>query len=101
MRGALDRSARQHQGSSQAALAGRAGVSRQWIVEFEQGKARAEFIMFLRVLDALELELTAAPAGEAGVSPVANQAREDGSGPVVVDLDTLLDEHLHSEPAND
>ena len=42
---------------NQADLARRVGVSRQWIVAVEQGKARAELGLVLRTLAALDLKL--------------------------------------------
>lgn len=42
---------------SQAQLAARAGVSRQWVNAFEAGKRTAELGLVLRVLDALDLGL--------------------------------------------
>jgi HTH-type transcriptional regulator/antitoxin HipB len=41
----------------QQALAARVGVSRQWVVEIERGKARAELGLVLRTLTALGLTL--------------------------------------------
>lgn len=41
----------------QAALASRAGVSRQWIIALEQGKPGAELGLVLRTLKALDLRL--------------------------------------------
>lgn len=69
-------------GLTQAELARRAGVSRQWINEFEQGKPTAELGLVLRLLDALELELA---IGERGVR--WPWARQD------ISLDDLLDAH--------
>lgn len=67
-------------GMSQDELASRAGVSRKWIVEFEAGKASAEFALVLRVLDALGLVLELA---------AENKSRDHAP----VDLDDILDEH--------
>jgi HTH-type transcriptional regulator/antitoxin HipB len=41
----------------QRELARKVGVSRQWIVEIEKGKPRAELGLVLRTLAALELDL--------------------------------------------
>ena len=57
--GALIRQSRRELGFNQQALAERVGVSRQWIVEVEQGKPRAELGLVLRALDVLGLRLTA------------------------------------------
>jgi len=57
--GALIRQRRRELGLNQQALAERVGVSRQWIVEVEQGKPRAELALVLRALDVLGLRLTA------------------------------------------
>lgn len=51
--GAIIRDRRKKQGLDQADLAARVGVSRQWIVEVEKGKPRAEVSLILKTLDAL------------------------------------------------
>lgn len=66
---------------SQAELAARANVSRQWLSQLEAGKPTAELGLVLALLDALGLRL--------GVEAVDAAARPPGS----VDLDALLEEH--------
>ncbi len=51
--GILLRERRMALGLSQAALAERVGVSRQWIVDLEQGKPRLEIGLVLRTAEAL------------------------------------------------
>jgi HTH-type transcriptional regulator / antitoxin HipB len=80
---AATRGRRLELGLSQAELASRAGVSRDWISYFEAGKPTVELILVLRVLEALDLTLDLSAA--TGV-PVPSE-----SGPA--DLDTLLDEY--------
>ena len=46
---------------SQAELARKVGVGRQWIVAIEHGKSRAELGLVLRTLSALDLPLTIDP----------------------------------------
>ena len=63
LRTALDlgltiRDHRRHRGLSQQALAERIGVSRQWVVEVEGGKERAEVGLVMRALAALDAELS-------------------------------------------
>ena len=63
LRTALDlgltiRDHRRHRGLSQQALAERIGVSRQWVVEMEGGKERAEVGLVMRALLALGAELS-------------------------------------------
>jgi transcriptional regulator with XRE-family HTH domain len=70
-------------GLNQADLASRAGVSRKWVYEFEAGKARAEFGLILRVLDALGLALDLAANDDGAASQTG----------ATVDLDALLDEY--------
>jgi transcriptional regulator with XRE-family HTH domain len=68
-------------GLSQAQAALRAGVSRQWIGQLEQGKTTVEFGRVLGLLDALELNIELA-------------AREGGGrSEASIDLDDLLDEY--------
>lgn len=57
------RQRRQELGLSQQALADRVDVGRQWIVEIEQGKPRAEIGLLLRTLDVLALHVNIAPEG--------------------------------------
>lgn len=55
----LVRERRKQVGLSQAELARRAGVSRQWIVDLEHGKPTAEVSLVLRALAATGLHLDA------------------------------------------
>ncbi len=73
-------------GLSQAELAARARVSRSWINEFEAGKPSAELGLVIRLLDALDLDLSllARGDGERGDRPPRPEA---------VDLDALLDDY--------
>ncbi len=57
--GALIRDRRTKLGLEQRELAQKAGVSRQWIVEVEKGKPRAEMGLLLRTIDALGIVLAA------------------------------------------
>lgn len=52
------RERRRQLGLSQAELAARAGVGRQWLVAVEHGKPRAEIGLVLALLDALGCALT-------------------------------------------
>jgi HTH-type transcriptional regulator/antitoxin HipB len=56
--GALIRDYRRRRGLDQQALAKKIGVSRQWVVEIEKGKARAEVGLILRALDVLGVPLS-------------------------------------------
>ena len=55
--GALLRESRKKAGLGQAELACRIGVSRQWVVEVERGKPRAEIGLVLRALNTLDSPL--------------------------------------------
>jgi len=57
--GALIRDRRTKLGLSQATLAQKVGVSRQWIVAVEKGKPRAEIGLLLRTVRALGIALMA------------------------------------------
>jgi HTH-type transcriptional regulator / antitoxin HipB len=63
--GALIRDRRTRLGLDQQTLAGRAGVSRKWLIDVERGKAGAEVGLVLRTLDALGLEIQIEPAAPA------------------------------------
>jgi HTH-type transcriptional regulator / antitoxin HipB len=54
--GLVIRERRRELGLDQAELARRVGVSRQWLVEIEGGKARAELGLVLRTLRELDLD---------------------------------------------
>lgn len=55
---AIVRGRRKELGLSQAEVAARAGVSRPWLSEFERGKPKAELHLALRLLEALDLDMT-------------------------------------------
>ena len=55
--GALIRDRRTRLGLKQQDLADKAGVSRQWLIEVEKGKPRAELGLVLRTLDELGISL--------------------------------------------
>lgn len=57
--GAIIRDSRIKLGLDQKSLAGKIAVSRQWIVEVERGKPRAEIGLVLRTIDALGIALDA------------------------------------------
>jgi HTH-type transcriptional regulator/antitoxin HipB len=57
--GALIRDRRTKLGLDQKSLAAKVGVSRQWIVEVEKGKPRAEIGLVLRTVDTLGIQLAA------------------------------------------
>jgi HTH-type transcriptional regulator/antitoxin HipB len=57
--GALIRDYRMRHNLDQKSLAATVGVSRQWIVEIEKGKARAPLALVLRTLGALGIVLDA------------------------------------------
>lgn len=83
---AIARGRRRELGLSQAELASRARVSRQWVSAFESGKATAEIGLVIRLLDVLDLRLAVTEV-ETGAAPHAAAA---------VDLDALLDEQQGS-----
>lgn len=57
--GAFVREQRRLSGLSQAGLADLVGVNRKWIIGVEQGRARAELGLVLRVFNALNIKLNA------------------------------------------
>ncbi len=80
--GAAIRDRRLRAGLTQAALARKVGVGRQWIVEVEKGKPGAPLALILRTLGALNIILrTGEIAPGAGRSPRENET---------VDLASLL-----------
>jgi y4mF family transcriptional regulator len=61
--GALIRDHRTKLGLDQKSLAQKVGVSRQWIVDVEKGKPRAEIGLLLRTISALGIALDAEKEG--------------------------------------
>jgi HTH-type transcriptional regulator/antitoxin HipB len=72
-------------GLSQAALAKRIGVGRDWVIRVERGNRGAEIGLVLKALDALGLDLDVRTAA-ASRAPLA-----DGGEPWVPDLAEILD----------
>jgi len=87
--GAAIRERRRHLGLDQHELAEKIDVSRQWVVEVEKGKPRAEMALVLRALDALGLALSIAPT-TTGDSGPAHAGR--------IDIDRIVDKARESEP---
>jgi y4mF family transcriptional regulator len=79
------RGTRLDRGLSQADLARLSGVSRKWISEFEVGKSTVELSLVLRVLEALDLDMSLS----AGPRPAASRETDLDH----LDLDTLLEEY--------
>jgi HTH-type transcriptional regulator/antitoxin HipB len=78
--GALIRDRRTKLGLDQKSLAAKVGVSRQWIVEMEKGKPRAEIGLILRTIDSLGIQLAADSSGRT----------KEGTGPPPVDIDSII-----------
>jgi HTH-type transcriptional regulator/antitoxin HipB len=78
--GALIRDRRTKLGLDQKSLAAKVGVSRQWIVEVEKGKPRAEIGLVLRTVDTLGIQLAADSPGKT----------KDPQGLPPVDIDSII-----------
>jgi transcriptional regulator with XRE-family HTH domain len=85
----LVRGRRQALGLSQAELASRANVSRQWVSAFESGRPGSELQLILRLLEALDLRLSVDPLDD----PQRHRQAPSGG----VDLDALLDAHREAQ----
>jgi HTH-type transcriptional regulator/antitoxin HipB len=68
--GAAIRERRRLLGLDQAELASRVGVSRQWLIQVENGKAGATIGLLLRLMNALDINLML-DAGGRGATPGA------------------------------
>lgn len=88
--GALIRERRRRLGLNQRDLATKVGVSRQWVVEVEHGKPRAELSLVLRALDALGVRLV--PDAEKSSS---RKSKLSSAGP---DIDSIVDRHRLRRP---
>ena len=89
--GLMIRQTRRARGMTQQELARSAAVGRQWIVEIEAGKPRAELGRVLQTVAALDLSLTI--HGE-GIPELHDSEEEAG----VIDLDAVLDAHRGALP---
>lgn len=76
-------------GWDQARLAHEAGVSRQWIIEIEKGKPRAELQLVLRTLNVLGMELDASTRGREACPPPAANA---GQALDLPDVDRIVED---------
>jgi len=84
--GALIRDHRNRLGLDQKSLAEKVGVSRQWIVEVEQGKPRAEIGLLLRTISALGIVLDAETAPKEPKEKTASHGAD-----AYVDIDSIVD----------
>lgn len=75
--GTVIRQRRKVLGWDQAALAHEVGVSRQWIIQVEKGKPRAELQLVLRTLNVLGLQLIAGTPEALSSSPAGRTAPPD------------------------
>jgi len=80
--GALLRQRRRDLGLSQLELAQRVGVSRQWIVDVERGKPRAELGLVLRALEVLDVRLR--------IEDLPPPKPRPSSRPNVIDVDAVV-----------
>jgi HTH-type transcriptional regulator / antitoxin HipB len=90
--GQLIRARRRELGLDQRTLAERVGVSRLWIIEFEQGKPRAEIGLVLRTLTALDLHLdVSTPPPPAPPASPAKPSRATPRATMTPDIDAIVD----------
>jgi HTH-type transcriptional regulator/antitoxin HipB len=79
--GLVIRERRRALGLDQATLAQRIGVSRQWVVEIERGKPRAEVALVLTALRVLGLAVRAEPRpDDSDVARILADAARPGGG---------------------
>jgi len=84
--GALIRDYRKRRRLDQKSLAATVGVSRQWIIEVEKGKAGAPLGLVLRTLGALGIALDAHPE-----TPPSPQGKNKSHGvDTYVDIDAIV-----------
>ena len=85
--GAFIRDRRLQLGLDQAELAEKAGTSRKWLIEVEQGKPRAEIGLILRTLKSLRISLDLR-ADEAEETPPPKPAA--AASLQIPDIDSVL-----------
>ena len=81
--GAFIRERRTKLGMDQVSLAKKAGTSRKWLVEVEQGKPGAEIGLILRTLKSLEISIDL-EAGSSVETPASGKAKAP-------DINSVLD----------
>lgn len=86
--GAAIRHHRRQRGLDQQALARRIGVSRQWVIEIEKGKPRAEIGLVLRALHALGIALSITSA----------QGAAEGRAATGVNIDDIVEQAREPDP---
>ncbi|MBF0268156.1 MAG: helix-turn-helix transcriptional regulator [Alphaproteobacteria bacterium] len=96
--GLIVRERRRNLGMDQSDLAARAGVSRQWIIDIEKGKPRAEVGLVLRTLTELGLKVrveSEIPEGQFegnGAGAGSGAGNGDGTGYGVGSWDFNIDD---------
>lgn len=85
--GAIIAAARRNRGLTQGELADRLGVSRVWLGQIERGKSSARIDLVFRVLNELNVALSA----DIGSAPAA---RTNGAAPAESDIDDIADTGL-------
>lgn len=93
--GATVRERRRLFGWTQAELAGRVGVTRDWVIDVEAGRGNPQLRHLLRTLDVLGLSLRVDPTdgGSIGSDATGSAPGQNHQRLPVVNLDALLDEH--------
>ena len=75
--GAFIRNRRTRLGMDQIALAKKAGTSRKWLVEVEQGKPGAEIGLILRTLKSLEISINLEADSSVAIPPAGKAKSPD------------------------
>jgi HTH-type transcriptional regulator/antitoxin HipB len=88
--GRVIREQRRRLGLDQQELANRVGVSRQWIVEIEHGKPRAEIGLVLKTINALNLGINIVPDRRPG-RPQSSPLSDGRKGARDIDIDILIE----------
>ncbi|UUE96650.1 type II toxin-antitoxin system Y4mF family antitoxin [Xanthomonas hortorum pv. pelargonii] len=92
--GNVIRATRKSRGWDQARLANEIGASRQWIVDIEKGKPRAELQLILRALQVLGLELLLAPGG----ADARHRLPPDHAAMPSINLDDIVERNRTQRP---
>ncbi len=85
------RSRRKELGWDQAKLATQAGVTRQWIIDIEKGKPRAELALTMRALRVLGLTLTVDAKTRDEGTLSRSDSREGRGGAPSMDIDAIVE----------
>lgn len=90
------RSRRKELGWDQATLAHQIGVTRQWVIDIEKGKPRAELALAMRAVRVLGMSLTVESRTEAASRESSASGRPPSAGMPDLDINAIVETNRRS-----